>query len=206
METCSFAGLACGASSTSTRCYNETPAGLAHRLTRDDSYRGYFPTKRACCLGQSLEVCPSTTPRKKKPDVGLVTARVMMRDPDLYPSPEMTKETSKLPELTIFPSNLAWRPACTPRALKDAPSNLRPSSNLLFCRLRMCRICSGLHFAENSIWIVTATILYCFEIRKAKRRIAWGPNHSRLPRIYHVGVDQLIPSTRGHPKPFEKYR
>jgi len=32
----------------------------------------------------------------------------------------------------------------------------------------VCRICPGLYFAENSIWIAIATILYCFEIKKAR--------------------------------------
>lgn len=32
------------------------------------------------------------------------------------------------------------------------------------------RICPGLYFADNSVWIATATIPYCFEIKKAKDR------------------------------------
>ena len=31
------------------------------------------------------------------------------------------------------------------------------------------RICLGLYFAENSMWIATATIHYCFEIKRVKK-------------------------------------
>lgn len=58
------------------------------------------------------------------------------------------------------------------------------------------RICLGLYFAENSIWIATATIHYCFEIKrvKKKKQVAWGRRCGRLRQTSQVDVDERVVS------------
>ncbi|KAF9652600.1 cytochrome P450 [Thelephora ganbajun] len=94
----------------------------------------------------------------------------MTRDQGLYPSPD------------IF----------DPERFLDDEGNLGSSGtdNIPFGFGR--RICPGLYFAENSIWIAVATILYCFEIKKTK-----DANGVEIEPV--VDFDGFV----SHPKPFK---
>jgi hypothetical protein len=82
----------------------------------------------------------------------------------------MTEETSRIPVPTAFLLGLEEGP----HTLHVLDNNNKPVHLLADIIHRtlltfiVYRICPGLHFAENSIWIAIATILYCFEIKKAR--------------------------------------
>lgn len=88
----------------------------------------------------------------------------MTRDPDLYPSPDTFDPERFLDdEGNLKNSGTDSIPFGFGRRSAHLPCSPKTFSTLI-----VYRICPGLYFAENSIWIAIATILYCFEIKKAK--------------------------------------
>lgn len=73
----------------------------------------------------------------------------------------MTKGTTEVPVLVVFRLDLAEGP----HTLLCPRHSIYQSSRPM---LIVCGICPDLHFADNSFRIAATTILYCFEIRKAK--------------------------------------
>lgn len=119
----------------------------------------------------------------------------------------MTKESSEVPVLAAFPLALVEGP----RTLSYPRHSIYHHIYQVFLVLIVHRTCPGLHFAENSIRIAVAAILYCFEIRKTK-----GEDSMEIEPV--VDFDDSIRSvqktppapyrltaiiTRGLPKPFK---
>jgi len=100
----------------------------------------------------------------------------------------MTKETPRILVLTAFLLGLEEGPH-TLHVLDNKPIHFLAGTFLTFI---VCRICPGLYFADNSIWIAIATTLYCFEIKKAKDK-----NGVEIEPA--IDFDGFI----SHPKPFK---
>lgn len=79
----------------------------------------------------------------------------------------MTKETSRISVLTAFLLGLEEGPH-TLHVLDNKPVHFLVDTRETFLTLIVCRFCPGLYFAESSIWLAIATVLYCFEIKKAR--------------------------------------
>jgi len=79
----------------------------------------------------------------------------------------MTKETSRIPVSTALLLGLEEGPRAL-HVLDNKPNHPLANAHQTFLTLIVCRICPGRYYADNSIWIAIATILYCFEIKKAK--------------------------------------
>ena len=75
----------------------------------------------------------------------------------------MVKETSEVPVLIASPSCLEEGPHTW--VLDD---QLLTHTHQTFLTLIVCKVCLDLCFADKSITVVIATILYCFEVGKAK--------------------------------------
>ncbi|TCD68667.1 hypothetical protein EIP91_010189 [Steccherinum ochraceum] len=99
--------------------------GTAHAVTADDEYKGMFIPK-----GSSV----------------FANLAGMMRDPELFPSPD-----EFIPE-RFFPSSRLFNPRLAPF---DLPFG--------FGR----RVCPGAHLARNSLFISIARVLWAFNIRPA---------------------------------------
>ncbi|CAA7263086.1 unnamed protein product [Cyclocybe aegerita] len=100
------------------------PIGVAHALSEDDTYNGYFIPKGATMLGNIW---------------------AMMRDEKKYPDPEDFK----------------------PERFFDANGELNGDDKVLAYGFGR-RIWVGKHIANATLWITFASIITCFDIRKAK--------------------------------------
>lgn len=98
-----------------------------------------------------------------------------MRDLDLHSSPDKSNPETLL-DGEGNPRNSSA--SSVPVGLEEGPHTLRVLNNKLTyavagahrtsLRLIVYRIRPGLRFTENSIWIATTTILYCFEIKTVR--------------------------------------
>ncbi|EPS99953.1 hypothetical protein FOMPIDRAFT_1123536 [Fomitopsis schrenkii] len=104
------------------------PLGLPHLVSEEDEYRGYRIPEGCMTMANLWRA-------------------LMMRDPDLYPDPDI------------------FRPERYYGLPSDEAKRLDPR-NIVFGYGR--RICPGRRFADTSDWLVIAAILATFNIRKAR--------------------------------------
>jgi len=101
-------------------------AGLPHAVIQDDVYRGWLIPKGS---------------------IVIANAWGMLRDPSIYPDPEIFRPERFLPENSK-----------TPEA--------DPGSSGAFGFGK--RVCPGRLLAENSVWIMVASLLACFHLEHKK--------------------------------------
>uniref|UniRef100_A0A5K1K2P8 Cell surface hydrophobicity-associated protein n=1 Tax=Ganoderma boninense TaxID=34458 RepID=A0A5K1K2P8_9APHY len=137
------------------------PLGLAHRVTRDDLYRGYFV-----------------------PQGTVVWANIwsMLHDPEVFPEPERF-----MPERYLQEDG----------TLRELERHEDPSVvGFGFGR----RICPGMFFAINSIFIGIAEMLYVFDITKSRDK----GGHEIVPEVDFRGfIRAYLCLPRSHPVPFQ---
>ncbi|KAF4219077.1 hypothetical protein CNMCM5878_003932 [Aspergillus fumigatiaffinis] len=160
-----------------------------HAVTQDDTYKGFLIPKGAAVVNNVwcviLDASGQTLPLVSFPHLphsssasAAVTycTRSINMDPERYPEPDRFIPERWQGQLeTSRDGTVRWR---------------TPLTNWGAGR----RICPGQHVAERSILLVTALLLWGFNIEKAR-----GRNGNEIP----IDVGRFLPGIAARPSPFQ---